>query len=112
MLEKIIELTADTLGANVAEITAETSFMDDLHADSLDLFELAMALEEEFSVEIPSEDLEKITTVADAMNYLTDILRQWQDVSRLQQVSRLVLQFLDTCSVVVTRHVKTVYMHL
>ena len=54
MLEKIIELTADTLGANAAEITAETSFMDDLHADSLDLFELAMALEEEFSVEIPS----------------------------------------------------------
>ena len=44
MLEKIIELTADTLGANAAEITAETSFMDDLHADSLDLFELAMAL--------------------------------------------------------------------
>ena len=82
MLEKIIELTADTLGANVAEITAETSFMDDLHADSLDLFELAMALEEEFSVDwvrcvcqtpyIPSEDLEKITTVADAMNYLTE----------------------------------------
>ena len=72
MLEKIIELTADTLGANAAEITAETSFMDDLHADSLDLFELAMALEEEFSVEIPSEDLEKITTVADAMNYLTE----------------------------------------
>ena len=58
MLEKIIELTADTLGANAAEITAETSFMDDLHADSLDLFELAMALEEEFSVEIPSEDLD------------------------------------------------------
>ena len=68
MLEKIIELTAETLGANAAE----TSFMDDLHADSLDLFELAMALEEEFSVEIPSEDLEKITTVADVMNYLTE----------------------------------------
>ena len=51
MLEKIIELTAETLGANAAEITAETSFMDDLHADSLDLFELAMALEEEFSVD-------------------------------------------------------------
>ena len=72
MLEKIIELTADTLGANAAEITAETSFMDDLHADSLDLFELAMALEEEFSVEIPSEDLTQITTVGDAMNYLTE----------------------------------------
>ena len=70
MLEKIIELTADTLGANAAEITAETSFMDDLHADSLDLFE--MALEEEFSVEIPSEDLTQITTVGDAMNYLTE----------------------------------------
>ena len=46
--------------------------MDDLHADSLDLFELAMAFEEEFSVEIPSEDLEQITTVADVMNYLTE----------------------------------------
>ena len=72
MLEKIIELTADTLGANAAEITAETSFMDDLHADSLDLFELAMAFEEEFSVEIPSEDLEQITTVGDAMKYLEE----------------------------------------
>ena len=72
MLEKIIELTADTLGANAAEITAETSFMDDLHADSLDLFELAMALEEEFSVEIPSKDLTQITTARDAMNSLTE----------------------------------------
>ena len=66
MLERIIELTADTLGAEASQITAETSFMEDLHADSLDLFELAMALEEEFSVEIPSEDLEQITTVGDA----------------------------------------------
>ena len=68
MLERIIELTAE----NAATITAETSFKDDLHADSLDLFELAMAFEEEFSVEIPSEDLEQITTVADVMNYLTE----------------------------------------
>ncbi|MGN8887709.1 acyl carrier protein [Blautia sp. HCP28S3_G10] len=72
MLERIIELTADTLGAEAAQITAETSFMEDLHADSLDLFELAMALEEEFSVEIPSEDLEQITTVGDAMKYLEE----------------------------------------
>ena len=72
MLEKIIELTSDTLGAEAAQITAETSFMEDLHADSLDLFELAMALEEEFSVEIPSEDLEQITTVGDAMKYLEE----------------------------------------
>ena len=60
MLERIIELTAENLGADAATITAETSFKDDLHADSLDLFELAMAFEEEFSVEIPSEDLEQI----------------------------------------------------
>ena len=70
MLEKIIELTADTLGANVAEITAETSFMDDLHADSLDLFEMVMALEEEFEVEIPTEDLENIKTIGDVESYL------------------------------------------
>lgn len=72
MLQKIIEITAETLGAEAESITENISFTEDLHADSLDLFELAMALEEEFSVEIPSEDLEKITTVADAMNYLTE----------------------------------------
>ena len=72
MLERIIELTAENLGADAASITAETSFKDDLHADALDLFELAMSLEEEFSVEIPSEDLTQITTVGDAMNYLTE----------------------------------------
>ena len=70
MLEKIIELTADTLGANAAEITAETSFMDDLHADSLDLFEMVMAFEEAVEVEIPSEDLEQITTVGDVVKYI------------------------------------------
>ena len=48
------------------------SFTEDLHADSLDLFELAMALEEEFSVEIPSEDLEKITTVGDVIAYIEE----------------------------------------
>ena len=72
MLEKIKALLAEELGVNADEITAETSFMEDLHADSLDLFELAMALEEEFSVEIPSEDLEQITTVGDAMKYLEE----------------------------------------
>lgn len=70
MLEKIIEITAETLGAEAADITETTSFTEDLHADSLDLFELAMALEEEFGVEIPSEDLEKITTVGSAAAYL------------------------------------------
>ena len=70
MLEKIIELTAETLGANAAEITAETSFMDDLHADSLDLFELVMALEDEYNIEIPAEDLTDLTTVGAVMDYL------------------------------------------
>ena len=71
MLQKIIEITAETLGAEES-ITENTSFTEDLHADSLDLFELAMALEEEFGVEIPSEDLEKITTVGAAAAYLEE----------------------------------------
>lgn len=72
MLEKIIEITADTLGAETAGITESTSFTEDLNADSLDLFELAMALEEEFGVEIPSEDLEQITTIGAAAAYLEE----------------------------------------
>lgn len=72
MLEKIIEITADTLGAEVEGITESTSFTEDLHADSLDLFELAMVLEEEFGVEIPSEDLEQITTIGAAATYLEE----------------------------------------
>lgn len=72
MLEKIIEITADTLGAEVEGITESTFFTEDLHADSLDLFELAMALEEEFGVEIPSEDLEQITTIGAAAAYLEE----------------------------------------
>ena len=70
MLEKMKELVADQLNVDAAEITAETSFKDDLGADSLDLFELVMALEEEYNVEIPSEDLEKLTTVGAVMDYL------------------------------------------
>lgn len=70
MLEKMKEMVADQLNVDAAEITAETSFKDDLGADSLDLFELVMALEEEYNVEIPSEDLEKLTTVGSVMDYL------------------------------------------
>ena len=70
MLEKMKEMVADQLNEDAAEITAETSFKDDLGADSLDLFELVMALEEEYNVEIPSEDLEKLTTVGAVMDYL------------------------------------------
>ena len=70
MLEKMKEMVADQLNVDAAEITAETSFKDDLGADSLDLFELVMALEEEYNVEIPSEDFEKLTTVGAVMDYL------------------------------------------
>ena len=70
MLEKIKEITADSLGADVNTLTAETSFKEDLGADSLDLFEMVMALEEEFEVEIPTEDLENIKTIGDVEPYL------------------------------------------
>lgn len=72
MLEKMKEIIAEQLSAEVADITMETSFKEDLGADSLDLFELVMALEDEYSVEIPSEDLEKLLTVGDVVNYLKD----------------------------------------
>ena len=70
MLEKIKKIAADSLGADVNTMTAETSFKEDLGADSLDLFEMVMALEEEFEVEIPTEDLENIKTIGDVENYL------------------------------------------
>ena len=70
MLEKMSEMLAEQLNCEASTITPETSFKDDLGADSLDLFELVMALEDEYSVEIPSEDLEKLTTVSAVMDYL------------------------------------------
>ena len=70
MLEKIKEMVADSLGVDAGTITEETSFKDDLGADSLDLFELVMSLEEEYDVEIPTEDLEQIATVGDVISYI------------------------------------------
>lgn len=72
MLEKMKELIGDQLGIDGEEITAESKFKDDLGADSLDLFELVMALEDEYSVEIPAEDLQNMATVGDVINYLKD----------------------------------------
>ena len=71
MLEKIAELVKEQLNVD-GEITADTSFKDDLGADSLDIFELVMSLEETFGIEIPSEDLENVATVGDVINYLKD----------------------------------------
>ena len=70
MLEEIKELVAESLGTDVEELTEETSFSDDLNADSLDLFELVVSLEEEYGIEIPSGDLEKVETVNDIVEYL------------------------------------------
>ena len=70
MFEKVKEIVSDSLGADINTITEATSFKDDLGADSLDLFEVVMAFEEEFDVEIPSEDLEQIATVGDVVKYL------------------------------------------
>lgn len=72
MLERMRELIADQLSVNADIITEASSFKDDLGADSLDLFELVMALEDEYSVEIPADDLQKMTTVGDVMGYLKD----------------------------------------
>ena len=72
MLEKVKEVIIEKLNADGVEITENTSFKDDLNADSLDLFELVMALEDEFEIEIPSEELEKLVTVGDVLDYLKD----------------------------------------
>lgn len=70
MLEKIIAIMNEQLNLEGVEIKETSSFKEDLGVDSLDLFELVMALEEEFGVEIPSEDLENITTVKAVVDYL------------------------------------------
>lgn len=70
MLEKVKAVIEEKLNAEGESITESTSFKDDLNADSLDLFEMVMALEDEFSIEIPSEDLEKLMTVGDVLEYL------------------------------------------
>lgn len=70
MFEKVKELIMEQLNLDGVEITPESNFKDDLGADSLDLFELVMSMEEEFGVEIPSDDLEQIATVNDVMEYM------------------------------------------
>lgn len=70
MIEKIIELTKENLDMGDKDITAETSFKEDLGVDSLDLFELVMAFEDEFGLEIPSEDLNDLLTIQDVADYL------------------------------------------
>ncbi len=68
--ERVQKIVVEQLGVKEEEVTKDASFVDDLGADSLDTVELVMALEEEFETEIPDEDAEKITTVAEAVNYI------------------------------------------
>ena len=70
--EKVKSIISEQLGVKQEEVTSEASFIDDLGADSLDTVELVMALEEEFGIEIPDEDAEKITTVGDAVKYIEE----------------------------------------
>ncbi len=71
VFEKVKKLVVEQLGVEEDDIAMESSFIDDLGADSLDIVELIMALEEEFSLEIPDTEAEKITTVGDAVEYIT-----------------------------------------
>ena len=70
--DKVKKIIIDQLGVDEAEVTTEAKFIDDLGADSLDTVELVMALEEEFGIEIPDEDAEKIATVQDAITYIKE----------------------------------------
>lgn len=74
--QRVKKIVAEQLGVNEADIKNESSFVDDLGADSLDTVELVMALEEEFECEIPDEEAEKITTVQQAIDYVTNNLKK------------------------------------
>jgi acyl carrier protein len=69
--EKVIDIIVDKLGVDRAEVTPEAAFVDDLGADSLDLVELIMAMEEEFGMEIADEDAEKLRTVQDVISFIS-----------------------------------------
>jgi len=72
VFEKVKKIIVEQLGVEEDDVTMESSFIDDLGADSLDTVELVMAFEEEFGIEIPDEDAEKITTVGDAVKYIEE----------------------------------------
>ena len=70
--DRVKKIIVDMLGVKPEDVVPEASFVDDLGADSLDLFELVMALEEEYSIEIPADDLTNLTTVGSVIDYLKD----------------------------------------
>ena len=72
MLERIVEIIREQLGLSDMDITEDTSLKDDMGADSLDLYELVLAFEEEFGVELPVEDLENVNTVGDIIDFIKE----------------------------------------
>jgi acyl carrier protein len=74
--ERVIEIVSENLGVNKDQITRNTSFMEDVGADSLDIVELIMELEEEFEITIPDEQAEKIKTVGEAIDYIKEELKK------------------------------------
>ncbi|MBF0254068.1 MAG: acyl carrier protein [Candidatus Omnitrophica bacterium] len=72
MKDKVKSIIAEQLGVKIEEVVDQASFTDDLGADSLDTVELVMALEEEFGIEIPDEDAEKLSTVGEALGYIEE----------------------------------------
>jgi acyl carrier protein len=75
IVEKVKKMIVDQLGVSESEVSPEKKFIDDLGADSLDIVELIMALEDEYGIEIPDEDAEKIETVGDAIKYIEEHLK-------------------------------------
>ena len=74
--EKVKDIIVEQLGVNPEQVTPQASFIEDLGADSLDIVELVMAFEEEFGVEVPDEDAEKLQTVGDVINYIKERAKQ------------------------------------
>ena len=79
--EKLHDIIVDVLNVNKEEITMETKFVDDLGADSLDIFQIIMGIEEEFGVDIDNEEAEKIVTVGDAVEQIKNAVNWWSELS-------------------------------
>jgi acyl carrier protein len=77
--EKVIEIVSEQMGVDKSEITPETSFINDLNADSLDTVELVMEFEDEFDMSIPDEEAEKIQTVGAAIDYIKKVMNEKED---------------------------------
>jgi len=76
VFERLVKLISDQFGIDEDDIDMNTSFRDDLNADSLDLVELVMAIEDEFDLQVADDDVEKIHTVGDAVNYISEIINE------------------------------------